>query len=229
MVSKATITARDGAILTGELHLPNAAAGVILFAHDAGIGGQSHRNKHVAEALRRDGLGTLMIDFPMREPPNTRRPVGDTRTYADYLVAATRWLGENPATRHCRVGYFGARAGGAAALVAASKLGPRITAVVARGAPLDSIADVLPMVKSPTLLVVGGHDTLLVCINNEALASLRCEKQMRLVCGATRLFEEPQALERLAQLTCAWFARHLGNSSGYLPPAQRWNPEVLIP
>jgi putative phosphoribosyl transferase len=200
-------------MLPGDLELPPGARGVVLFAHGAGSDRHSPRNQYVAGMMRQAGLGTLLLDFWTQEDEHRVSTGGarclDIETYAKRLVIATRWLEINPATRGLKTGYFGSSAGGAAALMAAAELGDRVAAVVSRGGPLDLVSKALPLVTAPTLLIAGGHDTLVVCLNDDALFMLRCEKQLRLVPGATHLFEEPDALERVAQLASEWFVKHM--------------------
>jgi dienelactone hydrolase len=121
----------------------------------------------------------------------------------------TRWLSKNPETQRYGVGYFGSSTGGGVALVAAAELGPIIGAVVSRGGRPDLAGDALPRVQSPTLLIVGGRDDVVIQLNQEALAKLRCEKELKIVPRATHLFEEPDTLEEVARLAADWFQRHL--------------------
>lgn len=133
----------------------------------------------------------------------------DVGLLAERLIDASRWVRSRPETRELAIGYFGASTGGGAALVAAAELGNEIGAVVSRGGRPDLAADALARVKSPTLLIVGGLDERVIELNEEALALLRCEKQLRIVPGATHLFEEPGTLEEVARLAGEWFGRHL--------------------
>jgi putative phosphoribosyl transferase len=205
------------------MELPPGARGVVTFAHGACSNRRSPRNQFVAGSILGAGVGTLMLDF---EAPAAacdsaagQGPI-DLTAYAGHLVAVSAWLRGNPATSHLRQGLFGSRAGGAAALLAAARLGDELACVVSRGARLDSVFDALPLVIAPTLLVVGGHDTLVVCLNEEGFAKLRCEKQMKLVRGATHLFEEFDALDRVSQLSVDWFAKYIGAShpAGFTAP-----------
>jgi dienelactone hydrolase len=124
-------------------------------------------------------------------------------------VEVTRWVVAQPAGRDLGIGYFGSSTGGGAALVAAAEVGQRIDAVVSRGGRPDLAGDALPRVQSPTLLIVGGYDDVVIRLNQEALAELRCEKELKIVPGATHLFEEPGALDAVARLAADWFRRHL--------------------
>jgi pimeloyl-ACP methyl ester carboxylesterase len=125
----------------------------------------------------------------------------------------TRWLVVQPAARDLGIGYFGSSIGGGAALVAAAEVGQRIDAVVSRGGRPDLAGDALPRMQSPTLLIVGGYDDAVIRLNKEALAELRCEKELKIVPGTMHLFEEPGALEAVARFAADWFRRHLYSHS----------------
>ena len=203
-----------GATLEGSLGIPDDAGGVVLFAHGSGSGRHSPRNRHVAEALREAGLATLLIDLltpeEEEEDLSTLRLRFDIGLLAERLVGSTDWLIENPGTRDLPVGYFGASTGAGAALVAAVERPEAVGAVVSRGGRPDLAGDALPRVAAPTLLIVGGEDEPVIGMNREAMAQMRAEKELEVVPGATHLFEEPGALEKVAQLAAGWFGRHLG-------------------
>jgi putative phosphoribosyl transferase len=200
--------------LSGELNVPRNAAGVVLFAHGSGSSRHSPRNRHVARTIRNAGVGTLLFDLLTRHEEaidaHTRHLRFDIGLLADRLVNATYWLkGE---FEDVRAGYFGASTGAAAALVAAAQLGEIVGAVVSRGGRPDLAADSLPLVKAPTLLIVGGLDYPVIEMNRHAYARLRCEKEIEIVSGATHLFEEPGTLDQAAHLAAAWFRTHLHSS-----------------
>jgi dienelactone hydrolase len=201
------------AILEGSLAVPEPAHGVVLFAHGSGSGRHSPRNRYVAGELQRGGLATLLIDLLTADEEavdlRTRHLRFDIGLLAERLVGATDWLREQPATAPLRIGYFGASTGGGAALVAAAQRPEAVGAVVSRGGRPDLAGPALPRVRAPTLLIVGGADVPVIGMNEEALAQLRCEKRLEIVPGATHLFEEPGALEEVAQLARDWFLRHL--------------------
>ena len=197
--------------LSGELNLPQNAAGVVLFAHGSGSSRHSPRNQFVARTIRDAGLGTLLFDLLTRDEEAidayTRHLRFDIDLLAERLVNATYWLkGE---LDHVRAGYFGASTGAAAALGAAAQLGEIVGAVVSRGGRPDLAADSLPLVKAPTLLIVGGLDYPVIEMNREAYMRLRCEKEIEIVPGATHLFEEPGTLDHVAHLAAEWFQTHL--------------------
>ena len=203
--------------LPGALMIPPGRNGVVVFAHGSGSSRHSPRNQFVARIIRESGYGTLLFDLLTAEEEIednvTRRLRFDIGLLAGRLAEVTRWLFAQPAARDLGIGYFGSSTGGSAALVAAAEIGQRIDAVVSRGGRPDLAGDALPRVPSPTLLIVGGYDHAVLELNQEALAKLRCEKELKIVSGATHLFEEPGALEAVARLAADWFRRYLHTHS----------------
>ena len=199
--------------LSGDLVVPAAATGVVVFAHGSGSSRHSERNRFVAGVLQQGGLATLLLDLLTAAEEQvdlrTRRLRFDIELLAGRLVEATDWLHSEPATRGLPIGYFGASTGAGAALVAAAELPALIHAVVSRGGRPDLAGPALPKVKAPTLLIVGGDDHVVIRLNREALGTLRCEKQLTIVPGATHLFEEPGALEQVSTLALNWFGKYL--------------------
>jgi dienelactone hydrolase len=199
--------------LEGNLSLPEGARGVVLFAHGSGSGRHSSRNRYVARLLNQAGLATLLIDLLTADEEavdlQTAHLRFDIGLLAQRLVGATGWLTQQPDTRHLRIGYFGASTGAAAALVAAAERPDVVGAVVSRGGRPDLAGPALPLVRAPTLLIVGGSDVPVIGLNRAAFEQLRCEKQLVIVPGATHLFEEPGALDEVARLAREWFERHL--------------------
>jgi dienelactone hydrolase len=178
----------------------------------------------VARVIRESGLGALLFDLLTEEEEavdiRTRHLRFDIGLLAERLMDATKWIEEEsllpwnqPGVSRLRVGYFGSSTGAAAALVAAARRGASVGAVGSRGGRPDLAGDALPHVKSPTLLVVGGSDDLVIELNKAAFARLRCKKEMKIIPGATHLFEEPGALEQVAHLAAEWFAKHLQSQS----------------
>jgi dienelactone hydrolase len=200
--------------LEGSLGIPNSVGGVVLFAHGSGSGRHSPRNRYVARVLREANLATLLIDLLTEDEEEvdlrTTRLRFDIGLLARRLVGATDWLVQNPDTEQLRIGYFGASTGAGAALVAAAERPDEVGAIVSRGGRPDLAGDALPLVKAPTLLIVGGNDEPVIGMNEEALARMRAVKRLQIVPGASHLFEEPGALEEVARLATVWFARHLG-------------------
>lgn len=200
-------------LLEGNLAIPEPSQGLVVFAHGSGSSRFSSRNRYVAEALRRAGMGTLLFDLLTAEEEAFDAITGRLRFDIDLLarriVATTAWLAEHEATRELSIGYFGASTGGGAALVAAAALPDRVRAVVSRGGRPDLAGEALRRVQAPTLLIVGGLDDVVLELNRQALAQLTCEKQLQVIPGASHLFEEPGTLEAVARQAAAWFKRYL--------------------
>jgi putative phosphoribosyl transferase len=204
------------AVLSGNLTIPENAMALVLFAHGSGSSRHSPRNQFVARTLNRAGLGTLLFDLltPGEEALDirTREHRFNISLLAERLVHATKWAKEQKETRDLRIGYFGSSTGGGAALVAAAEMPDEVGAVVSRGGRPDLAGEALPKVKAPTLLIVGGEDHIVIGMNEEARAQMRCEVKIDIVPGASHLFEEPGTLEQVATLASDWFSLHLGGS-----------------
>lgn len=199
--------------LDGSLGLPEKPSGLVLFAHGSGSSRLSTRNNAVAADLRKAGVGTLLFDLLTDDEAADRRNVFDIGLLAERLSGAATWARSLPEARNLAIGYFGASTGAAAALVAAADLDFEVGAVVSRGGRPDLAGDALERVRAPTLLVVGGADTQVLALNEQALARLRCEKHLAIVPGATHLFEEPGALDEVTGLARRWFVEHLSAST----------------
>lgn len=197
-----------GTLLEGMLELPATPIGVVLFAHGSGSSRFSPRNNQVAAELRDGGIATLLLDLLTPEEDTAYRNRFDIEVLAARLHAAANWLGTEPLTAPLPLGLFGASTGAAAALRVAADSGTGIAAVVSRGGRPDLAGPALAHVIAPTLLIVGGEDGQVVDLNREAYEALGCEKALEIVSGATHLFEEPGALEQVAELACGWFVRH---------------------
>jgi putative phosphoribosyl transferase len=212
-------------VLEGELKVPSSATSVVLFAHGSGSSHHSPRNQYVSGVIREAGVGTLLFDLLTREEEavdvRTRHLRFDIDLLARRLVEATNWIKERPDSRHLRVGYFGSSTGGGAALVAAATVGDEIGAVVSRGGRPDLAGEALARVKPPTLLIVGGYDEKVIELNEEAYAQLQCEKELKIVPGATHLFEEPGTLEEVARQAAQWFKKHLRARASAAPQRGR--------
>ncbi|WP_049923707.1 dienelactone hydrolase family protein [Halopiger djelfimassiliensis] len=197
----------DGVTLEGELAVPPASSGLVVFAHGSGSSRHSPRNNFVAERLRERGLGTLLFDLLTEREDRDRENRFDIPLLTDRLVSTTRWVRDRTDGRS--VGYFGASTGAAAALRGAVRPETEIDAVVSRGGRVDMAADVLEDVTAPTLLVVGGADESVLELNRERYAALSCECDLRVVEGAGHLFEGPGELEAVADHAADWFTTHL--------------------
>ena len=198
-----------GVLLHGSLVIPDGAAGLVVFAHGSGSGRRSPRNQFVANALNRAGLGTLLTDLLTPPEERDRAYVFNIGLLATRLAAITRWLRGQPATSTIPVGYFGASTGAAAALWAAAGGGPPVKAIVSRGGRPDLASPRLSSVRAPVLLIVGGADKTVLSLNRQAQQVLTCENRLAVIPGATHLFEEPGALEQVAELASDWFTSHL--------------------
>ncbi len=198
--------------LPGHLTVPPGALGLVVFAHGSGSSRHSSRNQLVADVLHRAGLGTLLFDLLSAEEVHERSKVFDIDLLGARLVAATGWLRNLAELSSVPLAYFGASTGAAAALVAAAEVGPDIVAVVSRGGRPDLAGGRLPVVRSPTLLIVGGDDHQVLELNRRAAAELRCEHQLVVITGATHLFEEPGTLQAAAKLARDWLTRHIAGA-----------------
>lgn len=199
--------------LEGDLSIPNGAKGIVIFAHGSGSGRFSPRNQYVAKALQEKKLATLLIDLLTHEEETIDEQTKEIRfnihLLADRLEGVTDWLVKNPETKKLKIGYFGASTGAAAAIIAAAKKEGTVYSVVSRGGRPDLAKAYLAHIQSPTLLIVGGYDSVVIDLNKEAFDLLACEKKMEIVPGATHLFEEPGALAKVAALAGDWFSKYL--------------------
>jgi putative phosphoribosyl transferase len=198
--------------LEGDLNVPEGARGLVLFAHGSGSSRLSPRNRQVAGILNERGLGTVLFDLLTDAEAANRRLVFDVELLAARLAAATDWAREEPELKALPRGYFGASTGAAAALIAAADRPDDVRAVVSRGGRPDLAAARLPEVRAPTLLIVGGADVEVLRLNRWALELLQAPAELAVVPGATHLFEEPGALEQVADLSARWFSDHLSTS-----------------
>ena len=195
--------------LGGHLTVPAHARGMVVFAHGSGSSRHSPRNRHVAAVLNRAGWATLLFDLLTAAEERHREYVFDVELLARRLTGAVDWLHRRAEVRDLPVGLFGASTGAAAALWAAANPWSPVRAVVSRGGRPDLAGERLASVRAPTLLVVGGHDELVLRLNQQAQAQLRCPNRLAVVPGATHLFEEPGTLDEAARLAIDWFADHL--------------------
>ena len=198
--------------LEGNLIIPRTAGGIVVFAHGSGSSRHSPRNQYVAQVLNNAGLATLLTDLLTREEEEvdikTRQHRFNIDLLSKRLVAVTDWITQNPDTQKLFVGYFGASTGAAAALVAAAERGNIISAIVSRGGRPDLAGSkALRNVQAPTLFIVGEKDVQVIGMNESAMKQLDLveRKKLKIVPGATHLFEEPGTLEEVARLARGWF------------------------
>lgn len=199
----------DGVTLEGTLEIPAEAIGVVLFAHGSGSSRHSPRNNFVAQVLRAAGVGTLLFDLLAEKEDRIYETRFDIHLLTRRLIAATFGFLKQSEYRGLAVGYFGSSTGAASALQAAAALCVTVGAVVSRGGRPDLAGRALPHVQSPTLLIVGGDDLPVIRLNRQAYDQMKAEKELKIIPGATHLFEEPGTLEEVARLAADWFQRHL--------------------
>jgi putative phosphoribosyl transferase len=201
--------------LEADLVLPASATGIVVFAHGSGSSRHSSRNRFVAAALQQARLATLLMDLLTESEAALDERTGELRFDIPFLArrleAAIDWVTAERRTAHLPVGLFGASTGGGAAIVAAAERAAHVHAVVSRGGRPDLAGEALARVKAPTLLIVGEADDVVLGLNRTALAQMTAPTSLEVVPGATHLFEEPGALDRVAELAGVWFARHLAH------------------
>jgi pimeloyl-ACP methyl ester carboxylesterase len=214
MISQSVVVPAGGESLAGDVMVPASARAVVLFAHGSGSSRHSPRNRMVAEHLRTAGLGTVLMDLLTeredREDARTREHRFDIPLLGSRVAAVIDWLAGQSDTVGLPVILFGASTGAAAALVAAAERPDRVLTVVSRGGRPDLAGDALPRVGAPVLLIVGGRDQEVLRLNQEAARRLRVPYSLSVVPGATHLFEEPGALEEVAEAAREWCEDHLG-------------------
>ncbi len=213
-IEPVAIPVGDQQQIEADLHVPERATGLVVFAHGSGSGRFSSRNRAVAASLQQRGFGTLLVDLLTRREEevdvHTREYCFDIERLARRVVVATDWIGNREALLRLPIGYFGASTGAAAALMAAAERPAAARAVVSRGGRPDLAGAALSKVTAPTLLVVGGDDEPVVELNEQARAQMTsAHVEMEIVPGATHLFEEPGAMEEVERLAGGWFLRYL--------------------
>ena len=197
----------------GDLRVPERASGLVIFAHGSGSSRFSRRNRAVAAALETAGFGTLLLDLLTPQEESVDERTAEYRFDIDLLgrrvLGATDWVQARPDLHHLPVAFFGASTGAAAALIAAAARPEIARAVISRGGRPDLADEYLPRVQAPTLLIVGGDDEPVIEMNRDAMRRMRAPVELKIIPGATHLFEEPGALEQVATLAADWCRRHL--------------------
>lgn len=201
------------ATLHGDLTMPDHARGLVIFVHGSGSSRLSPRNRHVAQLLNEAGLATLLFDLLTPQEEEADRVDAHLRFNIEFLANrladTVNWVLQQEDTRHYSIGFFGASTGAAAALLQAAHYPDQVEAIVSRGGRPDLVLPALPSVRAATMLIVGGDDFPVIQMNQKAYRELLCEKRLETIAGATHLFEEPGALEKVAELAGQWFASHL--------------------
>ena len=213
--------------LPGVLSVPAQARGLVVFAHGSGSSRHSPRNQHVAALLQAQGLATLLFDLLDAQEGQDRPNVFNIPLLARRLTDAVDWAGRQQALARLPLGLFGASTGAAAALVASALRPGRVCAVVCRGGRPDLAATALPAVTAPTLMVVGGADQDVLDLNQQAIARMRAPVRLKVIPGASHLFEEPGALDRVALLAAQWFRDHVKAQVGAQANTGR-NPSAAL-
>lgn len=195
--------------LKGDLIIPENAIGIIVFSHGSGSSRFSSRNRMVAELIQQQKIGTFLFDLLTEEEDRIYENRFNIDLLSIRLIETTLWLMSNKGAKNLPIGYFGASTGAASALRAAAHFGKKIKAVVSRGGRPDLTITELPLVTAPTLLIVGGEDVPVIGMNKMAYDELGSVKEMKIIPGATHLFEEPGKLQEVADLAIVWYKRYL--------------------
>jgi putative phosphoribosyl transferase len=198
----------EGFVLPGELEIPQGSSSLVLFSHGSGSSRLSPRNQQVAGSLRENGIGTFLFDLLGAREDNVQARF-DISLLTKRLLFVTEWILKQRYSKELNIGYFGASTGAASALAAAAKMGLRVKAVVSRGGRPDLAMPVLSRVKAATLLLVGGLDTDVLELNRHAFEKLNGQKELKVIPGASHLFEEPGKLEEVADQASDWFSKYL--------------------
>jgi putative phosphoribosyl transferase len=201
--------------LKGYLIIPEGATGIVVFSHGSGSSRFSTRNKMVAELIQTEKIATLLFDLLTVEEDGDYENRFNIDLLASRLIETTEWLMNYNKTRELSIGYFGASTGAASALRAAAYFGDTIKAVVSRGGRVDLALNALHQVTAPTLLIVGGMDMSVIEMNKTAYDELHCLKEMKIITGASHLFEEPGKLSEVADFAIIWYKKNLINRNQY--------------
>jgi len=199
----------DNVSLEGELTFPERPLGLIIFAHGSGSSRFSPRNRLIAKFLNLNGFGTFLFDLLTEKEDQDYKCQIDIELLSKRLEVMTRYLMELPKTKILPFAYFGASTGAASAMIAASKLQNKIKAIVSRGGRPDMANGHLQNVNAPTLLIVGQRDVQVLALNQQAFDEMEGTKNLKIIDGATHLFEEHGTMEQVADLSLDWFMKHL--------------------
>lgn len=196
--------------IQGNLVIPEAASVIIIFSHGRGSNRYSPRNNFVARRLQQAGLATLLLDLINENEDRDYEKRFNTSLFTKRLIATSNFLSILPVTQQLQQAIFGASTGAAPAISAAAKLGDKINALVCRGGRPDLAGDEdLNSLSTPSLFIVGGEDPAIIELNQIALEKMHCKKALELIPGATHLFEEQGALEKVTTLALDWFEQNL--------------------
>lgn len=195
--------------LKANLYMPENARGMVIFSHGSGSSRLSPRNNYVANILNQKGLATLLLDLLTETEDESYETRFNIDLLTSRLIAVTKWVQQQNETEVLPLGYFGASTGAASALRAAAFFKDAIKAIVSRGGRPDLALDEIPEISAPTLLIVGGKDSVVLELNIQAYAIMECEKKIETIPGANHLFEEQGKLEKVAELSAAWFEKWL--------------------
>lgn len=201
----------DSNSLKGNLRLADNSKGIILFSHGSGSSRMSTRNNYVADLLFERGFSSLLFDLLTRQEDLIYENRFDVELLTDRLIKVTQWVGTNNDIKNFPMGYFGASTGAASALSAASQLNNKVKAIVSRGGRPDLAMKILNRIKTPTLLLVGGNDGVVINLNRKAQSVINGICELKIIEGASHLFEEPGKLEIVAKLTGDWFDKYLNS------------------
>ncbi|REE07682.1 dienelactone hydrolase [Winogradskyella pacifica] len=201
----------NNTILKGRLRIAENQKGLVIFSHGSGSSRMSSRNNFVADLLLKEGFSSLLFDLLTEAEDTIYENRFNIDLLAERLVATTKWITKQKDMQNVPIGFFGASTGAASALKATPFLGTRIKAIVSRGGRPDMAITILDKIKSPTLLIVGGNDGVVIDLNKKAYSKLLGIKKIEIIEGATHLFSEAGKLEAVAKLTCNWFNKYLKN------------------
>ncbi|ARV14796.1 dienelactone hydrolase family protein [Polaribacter sp. SA4-12] len=196
-------------ILKGRLRIAERKKGLIIFSHGSGSSRLSRRNNYVADLLLQEGYSSILFDLLTEKEDSIYENRFNLDLLAQRLVIVTKWVDKQKEIQNLPIGFFGASTGAASALIAATLLGNKIKAIVSRGGRPDLAQSILNKIKTPTLLIVGGNDNVVIELNKNAFSQLKGIKKIETIAGATHLFPEPGKLEDVAKLTCNWFDKYL--------------------